>query len=219
MIDKILYSLLPHPFVVYADGYDLSDKFISSGGSFTSQIMEFASNVYWLFMFISIVYFGYKVITALNVYADRSVHPIQQVQALHEIMEPAKGLIFLDVGIIALRLVIGVVYPEAGNAIRTSTMASFIKSILGVTDKDDLIHTLVCGGINLAFYIFALSYGVKTVISLIQSFKADSATESEQFKQQAKKNLLMTAVGVFGVLIVNLVLSVLGFGGIFYINN
>lgn len=219
MLNKILITLLPHPWIVYAEGYDLSDKFISSGGSFTSQIMEFASNAYWLFMFISIIYFGYKFITALNVYFDRSVHAIQQVQALHEVMEPAKGLIFLDVGILALRLAIGYIYPEAGNAIKTAGMATFIKGILGVTDKDDLIHILICGGLNVAFYIFTLTYAVKTVLSLIQSYKADSATESQQFKEQAKKNLIGAVIGVVGVVLINFILSILGLGGIFYINN
>lgn len=220
MINKIMYFMLPHPGIVYAEGYDLSDKFITnSAGDLTTIVMEFAANAYWLFMLISILYFGYKILGALNVYADRSVHPIQQVQAIHEVLEPAKGLIFLDAGILFIRIAISTIYPDVGSAINTSGMATFLGSILGMTNKDELIKNLISAGMNLGFYIFTITYAIKTAISLIQSFKADSATESEQFRQQAFKNLKMVAVGVFGVLVINLLLDVFGFGGIFKINS
>lgn len=203
---------------VQADGYDLSDKFITnSSGTLADTMMEFASNAYWLFLFISILYIGYKVITALNIYFDRSVHPVQQVQALHEILEAPKGLIYLQFGILFIRLAIGIFYPNISKAIRTSTMATFIGNLLGATNQDELAKNLISAACNLLFYIFTLTYAFKTVFAFVQSFKAENESDRVQLQSQAKKNLAGVIVGLLAGSLINLMLRVLGLGGLFTI--
>ena len=77
---------------------DVADQAQTVDGSM-SFFIQVASIIYSFIFLFGIIMFAFKLAQAIQNYFDRSVHPVQKVQAMYEILEPVKGILYFDIGL------------------------------------------------------------------------------------------------------------------------